>query len=262
MEKEIICKREIIKIDHQNKKVVIDEIAIEYPLTIFVNNEEFATLVCSPSHVEELVLGFLASEGMIRIKADVKALQIDEDKGFAYVHLHQPIGDKKEFVSKRFIGSCCGKSRQFYFYNDVKTAKTIMNSMTISAAQCFQLMEMLNEASSAFKRTGGIHHAALCSKEGLIKTFSDIGRHNALDKLYGFCLYENISLNDKIIAFSGRISSEVVLKVSKIGCGILLSKSAPTNLALQLAEDLNITTVGFIRENKMNIYTHSNRITK
>ena len=77
----------------------------------------------------------------------------------------------------------------------------------------------------------------------------DIGRHNALDKIYGYCLKNNISIRDKIIVFSGRISSEILLKVAKIGCEIILSKSAPTELALQLAEELGITTIGFIRMN-------------
>ena len=90
---------------------------------------------------------------------------------------------------------------------------------------------------------------------------TDIGRHNALDKLFGYCLQHKVPLGDKIIAFSGRISSEVLLKASKIGVGILLSKSAPTDLALSLAEDLGITAVGFIRGNSLNVYTHPHRVT-
>jgi len=239
-----------------------DEIVVEFPLTIVVNQEEFATIVCSPSSLEELAIGFLASEGIIRSIRDIKSFSIDETRGFIYVELHQKLQNLKENVSKRFIGSCCGKSRQFYFYNDVKTAKTVMKKVIISFEQCFQLMEQLKNESTIFHRTGGIHNGALCSNEKLIKSFTDIGRHNVLDKIYGFCLKNNIYMGDKVIAFSGRISSEVLLKVSKMGCGILLSKSAPTDLALQLANDLNITTVGFIRGNKLNIYTHDERIEK
>src|SRR5699024_7337817 len=88
----------------------------------------------------------------------------------------------------------------------------------------------------------------------------DIGRHNALDKLYGYCLKNNITVHDKVIIFSGRMSSEVLTKVSKIGVGIVLSKSAPTDLALRLAEDLNITAVGFIRRGMFNIYSHTDRV--
>lgn len=88
----------------------------------------------------------------------------------------------------------------------------------------------------------------------------DIGRHNALDKIYGYCLKNQVSTKGKILAFSGRISSEILLKTAKIGCEVILSKSAPTTLALESAEELGITTIGFIRGGSMNIYTCPERI--
>src|SRR5699024_11975546 len=84
----------------------------------------------------------------------------------------------------------------------------------------------------------------------------DIGRHNALDKLYGYLLKEKISLKNKIILFSGRVSSEIVLKVSKIGVGMIIAKSAPTDLALKLADDLNVRVIGFAKEASFNVYTN------
>ena len=104
-------------------------------------------------------------------------------------------------------------------------------------------------------------HAALCDETGDGRVVrADIGRHNALDKLFGHCLRRGLSTKRRIIAFSGRLSSEVVLKAAKIGCPILLSKSAPTDLALRLADDLGITCVGFIRADSLNVYTHPQRI--
>jgi FdhD protein len=88
----------------------------------------------------------------------------------------------------------------------------------------------------------------------------DIGRHNALDKIYGYCLKNNISLQNKLLVFSGRISSEILLKAAKIGCEMVLSKSAPTELAIQLAEQLGITTIGFIRNETLNVYTCPERL--
>lgn len=130
----------------------------------------------------------------------------------------------------------------------------------ITTDDCFRLMSDMQDAAETFKQTGGVHNAALCDANGVLLSRMDIGRHNALDKIYGYCLKNKISIQDKIIVFSGRISSEILLKVSKIGCEIVLSKSAPTELALQLAEQLGITTVGFIRQNTLNIYTHKERI--
>jgi FdhD protein len=237
-----------------------DDIAVESALTIILDGEEFATMVCTPSELKELVVGFLASEGVIRVFHDIQSIQIDQEKGFAYVDLVKKQSIQKEFHSKRFIGSCCGKGRQFYFHNDVMTAKTILTKLTITPDQCKQLMMQLQECSVDFQQTGGVHNAALCTKDGIVISRTDIGRHNALDKLFGYCLIQRISLKDKILAFSGRISSEVLLKAAKIGVGIILSKSAPTNLALNLAADLGITAVGFIRGRGFNVYTHQERI--
>lgn len=237
-----------------------DDVVIEYPLTIRLDGEEFATMVCTPTDMEDLVAGFLASEGIIQTFEDIKSISIDKGAGFAYIELTNKRSVNKDMVSKRVISSCCGKSRQFYFLNDVKTAKTIMSRTQIRAEQCIRLMKLLQESSVDFQRTGGVHNAALCDANQILVARSDIGRHNALDKIYGHTIQHPVSMKDKIIAFSGRISSEVLLKVSKMGVGILLSKSAPSNLALELAHDLGITAVGFIRNERMNIYTHPERI--
>jgi FdhD protein len=260
--KPIIVTRSILKYDGKRMVDETDEVAAEFPLTIVLNGEEFATLVCSPDHLKEMVVGFLASEGIIRLpNKDIKSVTIDESKGFAYVELHFKPNLSHQLHSKRYIGSCCGKSRQsFYFTSDVKTAKTSRSKVILTPEQCVYLMETMQNKSVVFKQTGGVHNAALCDVNGVLLTRTDIGRHNALDKLYGFCLMNQVPIYDKILVFSGRISSEILIKAAKIGVGILLSKSAPTDLALQTADELHITTVGFIRGGTLNIYTHPERI--
>jgi FdhD protein len=121
-------------------------------------------------------------------------------------------------------------------------------------------MEKMDRKADLFHQTGGVHIAALCDSQNFMLTRMDIGRHNALDKIYGYCLKKNIPVKDKVIVFSGRISSEILLKVAKIGCEVVLSKSAPTELAINLAEELGITAVGFIRGESFNVYSHSDRI--
>ncbi|MFQ3546028.1 formate dehydrogenase accessory sulfurtransferase FdhD [Halobacillus rhizosphaerae] len=236
-----------------------DEVAIEFPLTIHINGEEYATMVCTPLYLEELVIGFLATEGIIRTTKDVKSISIDKDMGFAYIDIHRTF-QRLNAGDKRWIGSCCGKSRSFYFQGDAKTARTVLSHFHVEPEVCLTLMNEFHNHAEMFQRTGGVHQAALADKDGMQIVFSDIGRHNALDKLYGYMLKHSMQNNQKIIIFSGRISSEVLLKVSKMGIGFLLSKSAPTNLALELAYDLNITAAGFVRNDRMNIYTHPERI--
>lgn len=231
-------------------------------MTVMLNQEEFATLVCSPEYIEELVIGFLASEGIIQSYADLTDIFVDESTGHAYVTAKKVNLYHQRFHSKRYVTSCCGKSRQsFYFYNDTRTVKKMnQNGLTIPISDCFRLMNLMQESASLFQETGGVHNAALCDQSGIVLARMDIGRHNALDKLHGHCLKHSIPTDNKIIVFSGRISSEVLLKVAKIGCSIVLSKSAPTELALRLADELGITTVGFIRNETLNIYTWPKRV--
>ncbi|OEL04142.1 formate dehydrogenase accessory sulfurtransferase FdhD [Staphylococcus casei] len=260
MNEDILTNQSIVRYEQGKLFNTTDHYVTEFPLTIMVNGEEFATVICSPNHLEELVLGFLASEGVILKNADLKSIQIDDSKGFAHVELTHTLDDRFTYSTKRMIASCCGKSREFYFHNDAAIAKTSMSKVTLSPLQVVNMMTRLQSASTIFKQTGGLHNAAISDGDTFFEHRQDIGRHNALDKLYGFCIQRHIPIRDKALIFSGRISSEILIKAAKIGVGIILSKSAPTTLAITLAEDLNITAIGFIRDGNFNIYSHPERI--
>ncbi len=239
-----------------------DEVVTESPITIKLNSEEYVTVVCTPNYIEDMVIGFLISEGIISSYKDIEELWIQKENGIVHVKSSKINPLYQTLYNKRYVTSCCGKSRQgFVFINDAAKAKKLHDiHITITPEECFHLMTSLQQSSTTFRQTGGVHNTALCDRNNILLSRMDIGRHNALDKIYGHCLRNNISVQGKIIAFSGRISSEILLKVSKIGCEIVLSKSAPTKLALQLAHDLGITVVGFIRNGSCNIYTHPERI--
>jgi FdhD protein len=261
MEREALTARRIWRYEDGVLSERQDAVAVERPLTIRIHGEEFATIVCTPADWEDLIVGFLATEGIIREAEELVSMQLDTGKGFADVQLKRPELAKRGDHSKRVIGSCCGKSRQFYLGSDVRTAKTILSRHKVTPQQCIRLMRLLQESSSAFHVSGGVHNAALCSAEDLLFSRTDIGRHNALDKVYGSCLRQRLPMKGKLLAFSGRVSSEVLLKASKMGIGLLLSKSAPTELALELAEELGITVIGFLRGDAFNVYTHPERLT-
>jgi FdhD protein len=260
--KTIEAKRKIIKYKDGRMEEVEDTIVTEVPITVKVNEQELVTMVCTPEYIEDMVIGFLASEGIIKNIQDIEKIWLQDKEGYVHVKTKKINPFYQSFQSKRYITSCCGMSRQgFVFVNDALTAKKMNDiNVTITPEECFQLMKKMQDNAETFQQTGGVHNAALCDVNGLILSRMDIGRHNALDKIYGFCLKNNISIKDKIIVFSGRISSEILLKVAKIGCEMILSKSAPTELALELAEDLGITSIGFIRNDSLNVYTHAERV--
>jgi len=235
-----------------------DSVATEYPLTIYVNETEMATLVCTPSDLEDLVLGFLTAEGVLRRNEEITRFFIDREEGTAHVNAPQREDAlEQEMFAKRYVGSCCGKSRTgFYFANDARTAQNVDHEFPVETDDGFRLMNQLQNSSPLFTQTGGVHNAGLATRGQIKVVRTDIGRHNTLDKLYGYGLGQNINLAEHLIVFSGRISSEIILKVSKMGCPILISQCAPTELALNMAEDLGITTAGFMRGESCNIYTH------
>ncbi|MBU3571946.1 formate dehydrogenase accessory sulfurtransferase FdhD [Priestia aryabhattai] len=259
-----VKKRTVLRFKNGEMESVEDKIVTEFPVTVKINEEEFVTMVCSPQYIEDMVIGYLASEGVIREYKDIKNIWVQEKEGYVHVTIDKLNPYFQNLQNKRYITSCCGASRQgFVFINDALTAKKMNDiSVKLSIKDCFQLMNKLQQSAATFQETGGVHNAAICDKNGFMLSRMDIGRHNALDKLYGYCLKHHISIRDKVVVFSGRISSEILLKVAKIGCEVVLSKSAPTELALNLAEELRITTVGFIRNDSLNIYTCPERILK
>jgi FdhD protein len=126
--------------------------------------------------------------------------------------------------------------------------------------ELLNIISLLEERSQTFRHTGGVHSAALASRSSLLLMFEDIGRHNAVDKVLGRAFLDELVREDKCLALSGRIASEILIKAVRSHIPVLLSRSAPTDLTLSLAEEFNITIVGFARGQNLNIYTHPERI--
>lgn len=240
---------------------VEDVVATEYALTIYVNDQEMATVVCTPEYLEDLVVGFLASEGVIRRLEQLTDLQVAHSLGIARVRTTTSVTFNQAFYNKRYIGSCCGKGRQmFYYYNDAQLARRVEDDVQVTPEQVLARMREMEAQADLWRETGGVHMAGLCTPDGLVLSRTDIGRHNALDKLYGHTLRHGQDVRGHLITFSGRLSSEVLLKVAKIGVGLVIAKSAPTALALDMAEELGITAIGFARGDRFHVYTHPWRV--
>lgn len=250
---------DIIRVERDKHFTQQDTVVQEVPVTLFLNGEEFVTLVCSPQYLKELAVGFLCSEGVLYQPSDLYDIKIDEQQGL--IHVEAAKGEAQQRFMKRYITSCCGRGRSsFYFVNDAQSMSMVDAPLEITPRQIWQLASQLEERSTLFKETGGVHNAALCSKDELIVFFEDIGRHNAVDKIFGHCFLHDVDMTDKILVFSGRISSEILIKVAKMKIPVLVSRSAPTALAVDMATQLGLTVVGFARGQRMNLYCHPHRI--
>ncbi len=256
-----IVPRRIVRIDETGAVEEEDIVVREAALTVNVNDKELATIVCSPVDLKYMAVGFLCAEGILIKRDDLRRISVDEEQGMAWVETrHQENLGEKVFL-KRYITPCCGRARtSFYFAADALLCKPVTASLRVPLATILSLAEQLQQRSRLFQHTGGVHGAALAQGGEILIFREDIGRHNTLDKIYGQCFLEEIPREDKIIVFSGRVSSEILLKIAKMGVPVLISRSAPTDLALQLADDLGVTVVGFARGGRCNLYAHPERI--
>lgn len=250
----------VVRIVRQKKKEDKDAVIREIPLTIFLNGKELITLLCTSENLKYLAVGFLSSEGFIKNRKDIKKLALDKEKGMVWIEVKENKDFVKKLMFKRLITSGCGKGTTFYSAVDATVSKKIDSKKNISFQQVTNLVNRMQQSSLLYRSTGGVHSAALCNEEDILIFSEDIGRHNAIDKIFGECILKNIPAEDKIIITSGRVSSEILLKVAKKNIPIIISRSAPTNLAVKLATKLGVTLIGFARGKRMNIYTNDWRV--
>lgn len=251
-----IVKKKILKLVNGKKSIEEDSIITEYPFTIFLNGKEFITLLCTQSSLDYLVVGFLISEGLIDGKADIEKLEIDKVKGVAYVETVKKTNLMEKLYGKRTLTSGCGKGTVFYSVVDSFKSKSVDPNFKLDLDDLIELVRKFNRYSDMFLETGGVHSCALSDGKDILVFGDDIGRHNALDKIIGEAVIKDIDFSDKIVLTTGRISSEIMIKIAKRGIPAVVSKSAATELAIDIATDLGITVVGFARGLKMNLYTN------
>lgn len=247
-------------VTREGKKDTEDLVTRELPLTIILNSQELVTLLCSPTDLKCLAVGFLFSEGLVINKDEIKKIRIDDERGIVRVETH---GDKElanELMFKRFITSGCGRGASFYSAADAEGLAKVKSQIRISALEVFALVKEFQDSSRIYRATGGVHSAALCDVKSTLVFAEDIGRHNAIDKIFGKCFIEDISTDGHLIITSGRVSSEILLKIAKRKISTVISKSAPTGLAVKLAHNLGITLIGFVRGGRMNVYTNRWRV--
>lgn len=257
----IYTRYDIVMYDQGEMRNVSAMIVNEVPLTLYLNDMELATLVCSPAGYRELGVGFLATEGLITSSSDIREISCQEDEGLLWIQTNSPVPQAENFL-RRQIASCCGKGRALlYFVNDARQLQLVESAARFAAAGISKLMSALDEKSATFRATGGVHSAGLGSGRDLAVMYEDIGRHNAVDKVLGYTLLNRLDTSDKCLLLTGRVSSEILIKAARLSIPLVVSRAAPTMLAVELASELGITLVGFARGQSLSIYSHGERIT-
>jgi len=253
-------KLAVLKLTETSSSSIEDVVAKESPLTIILNNREVVTLLCSPANSRYLAVGFLFSEGLLKSKDEIRKILVDDRRGVVRVETEGNEELAPDALFKRFITSGCGRGASFYSAIDAQDQVKVESRLKISTLDILALVHEFQHRSQVYRSTGGVHSAALCDISDILLFNEDIGRHNAVDKIFGACILDNIATDDHILITSGRISSEILLKIARRNVPVIVSKSAPTNLGVKLANDLGVTLVGFVRGKRMNVYTHDERI--
>lgn len=250
---ERLIKRKICRHTDGSFEEVEDSLAIEKKVRISVNNREILSLYCTPHMIRELVVGLVMTEGMIKGGwcAERMSLEYGDE-----VLVNIPAEGEVSMEGKTITSGCVGG-----ITFDRKTDfEPIDNDFTIDRESLRNIYRDFQTRSELYHLTGCIHSAALSDGRSIVCFAEDIGRHNAVDKIIGYTILENISFSGKVMLASGRISSEISSKCSRWGIPVLVTRTAPTNLAVEIAERSGVTIVGFMRGNRFNIYSHPERI--
>ncbi|MEO8206429.1 MAG: formate dehydrogenase accessory sulfurtransferase FdhD [Chthoniobacterales bacterium] len=242
-----------------------DRVAIEEPLEIRVEGKSIAVVMRTPGHDRELTAGFLLSEGLIAERSDVfeisecPSVQMEEAKGnIMDVLLKNPNPEKIASLTRHvFTSSSCGICGKATIESVMEKHPHASVDVAIGRDVLFSLPDKLAEKQKTFQETGGLHASALFDLSGnLLALREDVGRHNALDKVIGHALLENkMPLSETILLVSGRVSFEIVQKALVAGIPCIAAISAPTSLAIKLAQSSERILIGFLRGSRMNIYS-------
>jgi len=229
-------------------------VPLEEVVTLYVNAQSLVSLMCTPTHLEELALGFLFNEGLIEGLDEVAVLELCGGERCVDVWLKHDI----EMPQLRVITSGCSGGTTFE--DAVSAHHRVRSDTQITPQQVARLMQELHHAAAIYRRAGGIHTGALVEGEELVCMAEDVGRHNTLDKIAGTCLRRSQPMRDRVLLTTGRVSSEMVSKAARMGVPIVISRTAPTSLSIQLAQVWGITLIGYTRRRSFRVYTNAERV--
>lgn len=242
-----------------------DDVAVEYTLTLQVNGQEVVAMHCSPCQLAELAVGFLFGEAIVEDARQIADIAMDETHGNVAITLdekHMPLTSIAR-ARVQTLTSACGRAVTFNRSLDMASLPTmepgeepLLDSQTLAMAIRDFVQNSRREDS-----TGCLHRCALLDAGGIRFEAQDIGRHNAMDKIVGhLVLSRRLPSQQYVVLATGRLSSELVQRAARAQIAIVASRAAPTSRAVDLAASVGMTLVGFARGQRMNIYTHPQRI--
>ncbi len=237
-------------------KHVSAETIVEAPVSLTVNGQVWISFMCTPVNLEALALGFLYNEGVIESMDEVADARVCEHGDNVDVWLHH---DAVQPTSWRRTSGCTGGVTAVDLLAKPNVS-FVKNSPILSPDAISTLVEGLFESQLLYKETGGVHTSALSDGQKILFSAEDIGRHNTLDKIAGLCLMGNSFPETRLLITTGRVSSEMLQKAARLNAPILISRTSPSSLSIEMAERYGITLIGYARKHRFNVYSNQQRI--
>ena len=232
------------------------ETIVETPVSLTVNGDVWISFMCTPVNLEALAVGFLFNEGIVQSMDEVADARVCEHGDNIDVWLNHPA---EQPTSWRRTSGCTGGVTAV----DLLAKPDILfngDRPKVEPEAIGRLVEMLFESQELYRETGGVHTSALCDGEKVLLSAEDIGRHNTLDKIAGLCLMDNVWPETRILMTTGRVSSEMLQKAARLSSPILISRTSPSSLSIDMAKRYGITLIGYARRNRFNVYSNSQRV--
>jgi FdhD protein len=242
----------ILRINDVVAEELEDLVAVEKKVKISVNGKHALSLYCTPMMVREFVVGVIHNEGLINGEWCGERISIEYgDEILVDVPSTGSISEGERVITSGCAGGVSLRTGP---------PQKISDDSSFKAEAIRNIFGDFQRKSEGYRSTGGVHSAALTDGSHILAFAEDIGRHNAVDKVIGDCLLENIPFEGKIMLASGRLSSEIVLKCARCRIPVVVSRAAPTSLAVKIAGSTDLTLIGFVRGKRMNVYSGRQRI--
>lgn len=231
----------------------------ERAVTIHMNDTEIATVQATPEDLEELAAGFLVSEGLLSDRDALEAIDVDHKRGLVYVRSAEPVPEDLVY-RRRYITAGCGKGITFASLGHTLGLDAVTDDSAVSADALYDMVGQMARAAAKYRDTGGVHACALARHGRVEIVREDVGRHNAVDKVLGRAWLDRVSTEGAVLLTTGRISYEMAVKAAKARVPVVVSRTAVTELAAEVAEAVGLTLVGYARAGKLVVYTNPQRV--
>jgi FdhD protein len=234
------------------------DVIAEATVTLAVNGRPWLSFLCTPRDLEALGAGFLYNEGVISSKDEIGLVDVCGTRRLVDIWLTRDVERPTNWLR---TSGCTGGFSSNRGEGETKPEYAIDDGgLVMTPAEVTGLVERLSQYQELYRATGGVHTSVLADRDRVLLSVEDIGRHNTLDKIAGRCLLDGVAPAQRVLLTTGRVSSEMIQKAARFGAAMVISRTSPTALSVELAERWGVTLIGYARPHRFDVYSHAERV--